>query len=65
MSEKYIRNHFDDIRKYASVIENRLDDRWCTLESTLEDNAAVLENVKKHGVNYVLIDDVYDAGFGL
>lgn len=65
MSEKYIRNHFDDIKKYASVIENRLDDRWCTLESTLEDNAAVLENVKKHGVNYVLIDDVYDAGFGL
>lgn len=23
MSDKYIRNHFDDIKKYASVVENR------------------------------------------
>ena len=61
MSEKYIRNHFDDVKKYASVIENRLDDSWCTLESTLEDNAKVLENVKKYGVNYILIDDEYDV----
>lgn len=59
MSEKYIRNHFDDIKKYASVMENRIDDSWCTLESTLQDNATVLENVKKHGVNYMLIDDLY------
>ena len=65
MSEDYINNHFDDIKNYASVIEDRLDDRWCTLESTLEDNAAVLENARKYGVNYILIDDVYDAGFGL
>lgn len=28
MSEKYIRNHFDDIKKYASVIEKRLDDEY-------------------------------------
>ena len=61
MSERYIRNHFDDVKKYASVIENRLDDSWCTLESTLEDNAKVLENVKKYGVNYILIDDEYDV----
>ena len=26
MSEDYIRNHFADIKRYASVIENRLDD---------------------------------------
>ena len=26
MSENYIRNHFDDIIKYANVIERRLDD---------------------------------------
>ena len=42
LSEGYIRNHFDDVKKYASVIETRLDDSYCTLESTLEDNAAVL-----------------------
>ena len=31
MTEKYIRNHFADIKKYANVIENRLDDEWCTM----------------------------------
>jgi len=59
MSEQYIRNHFDDIKKYASVIEDRLDDSDCTMESVLEDNARVLELVKKYGGNYVLIEDVY------
>ena len=59
MSEQYIRNHFDDIKKYASVIEDRLDDSYCTMESVLEDNARVLELVKKHGGNYVLIEDEY------
>ncbi len=59
LSENYIRNHFDDVKKYASVIETRLDDSWCTLESTLEDNAIVLERAKAHGVNYILIEDEY------
>ena len=60
MSENYIRNHFADIKKYANVVENRLDDEWCTLESVLEDNAAVLELARKHNVNYVLIDSKYE-----
>lgn len=59
MSEKYIRNHFDDIKKYANIIENRLDDDWCTLESTLEDNAKMFSLAQKHNVNYILIDDKY------
>ena len=65
MSEGYIRNHFADIRKYASVIENRLDDTDCTMESVLEDNAQVLELAKKHKVNYVLIDDKYKIDIDL
>ena len=60
LSEKYIRNHFDDVKKYASVIEARLDDEWCTLESTLQDNAKMLSLAQKHGVNYILIDDKYE-----
>lgn len=60
MSENYIRKHFDDIKKYASVIENRLDDTWCTLESTLKDNADFLRLAQKHNTNYILIDDTYD-----
>ena len=30
MSEKYIKNHFDNIKKYASAVESRLDDECCT-----------------------------------
>ena len=60
MSENYIKKHFADIKKYANVVENRLDDEWCTLESVLKDNAAVLELARKHNVNYVLIDDKYE-----
>ena len=59
MSENYINERFDDIKKYASVIENRLDDSWCTKESVLEDNATILALAKKHNVNYVLIDGEY------
>ena len=51
MSEKYIRSHFADIKKYANVIENRLDDAWCTMESVLADNAQVLSLAQKHHVN--------------
>ena len=59
MSEKYIRNHFDDVKKYANAIESRLADD-CTIEETLQDNAKVLELAKKHNVNYILIDNEYD-----
>ena len=59
MSENYIRNHFADIKEYANVIENRLDDSYCTLEHVIEDNRQFLEQAKKHMVNYVLIDDEY------
>ena len=65
MSENYIKNHFSDIKKYANVVEDRLDDEWCTLESVLEDNAAVLELAKKHNVNFVLIDDKYEINIEL
>ena len=65
MSENYIRNHFDDVKKYASIIENRLDDSWCTLESVLEDNANQLALAEKYGVNYILIDDSYNVNIEL
>ena len=65
LSEDYIRNHFADIKRYASVIENRLDDEGCTLESVLKDNTHMLELAKKHDVNYVLIDDKYEIDIDL
>jgi len=65
MSENYIRNHFASIKRYAGVIENRLDDEWCTLESVLEDNAQFLVLAQKYNVNYVLIDDKYEINIDL
>ena len=59
MSENYIRNHFPDIKGYASVIENRLDDEECTMEGVLADNAQMLKLAQKYDVNYLLIDNEY------
>ena len=65
MSEKYIINHFSDIKKYANIIENRLDDEWCTKESVLSENAQMLESAKKYNVNYILINDKYEVNIEL
>ena len=65
MSEEYIRNHFDDIKKYATIIENRLDDEWCTMESVLADNAEILVFAQKYDVNYILIEDKYEINIEL
>ena len=59
MSETYIRNHFADIKGFASVIEDRLDDEYCTMESVLEDNASFLKRATAEGVEYFLIDESY------
>lgn len=58
MSEHYIRSHFDDIKKYANIVEDRLEDK-CSIASILQDNARILEFCQKNKVNYVLIDEEY------
>ena len=60
LSEEYIKTHFDDIKGYANVIEKRLDDSDCTMESVLADNREYLELAQKHGMKYKLIEDRYD-----
>ncbi len=60
MSEDYIKKHFSDIKKYANVIESRLNGN-CTIDSVLRDNAQYLEQAEKHGLNYILIDDKYEV----
>ena len=59
MSSEYIENHFDDIRKYASVIEDRGEDADCTLEMVRRDNARMLSECLKYGAEYILIDKTY------
>ena len=60
MSERYIREHFSDIKKYGNIIVKRINDEWCTLENVIEDNKRVLELARSHRVNYILIDDHYE-----
>jgi adenylate kinase family enzyme len=60
MSEAYIKKHFDAIKEYASVIENRLDDSDCTMESVLADNAEMLRLARQHGAAYILLEDAYE-----
>lgn len=62
MSEAYIREHFADIKRYASVIESRLCDDGYDMESALEDNARTLERAQRYGVNNILIDGRYEIG---
>ena len=65
LSERYIKNHFADIKKYACAIEDRMDDDWCTLERVLAENAEVLSLAQKHNVNYILIEDEYEISIEL
>ena len=63
MSENYIETHFNEIKAHASVIEDRIDDSYCTKEMLLRDNELIMQNCLAHGVNYVLIDENYPADF--
>lgn len=59
MSEEYIRRNFNDIKKYANIIEKRLNDEYYTLENIVKENNEVLSHAKKYNVNYILISSNY------
>ena len=65
MTEGYIRTHFADIKKFASVIENRLDDSDCTMESVLEDHKETMNKCRQYGIEPVLIDTDYSISIEL
>lgn len=60
MSQNYIEQNFSDIKKYANVIEQRIDDTWCTKESVLQDNMHSLEMCRKYDCDYIFIDERYE-----
>ena len=61
MSSSYLRRHFGDVKRYASVAERRGDDSWCTLEFLLEDNARCLRLCRQYHHPCLLIDDRYQV----
>jgi len=65
MSEKYILNHFNEIKSYANVVEDRMDDEYCTIEAVLSDNARMWEMCRKYKANYILIDEEYQVDIEL
>ncbi len=62
LSENYIRNHFADIKKYASVVENRGEDEDCTMEWVLKENGKVLRMCSLHHIKPILIEEKYEIG---
>lgn len=56
MSRNYIEQHFEDIKKYANVIEKRLGGTQCAMEDVLADNAHYLKMCRKYNYDYIRID---------
>lgn len=59
MSEKYINEHFEDIKQHASDIENRLDDSNLSKEKLIRDNMYFYNGCIRHKLDYILIEDEY------
>lgn len=60
LTEHYIKEHFADIKRYASTIESRLDDSDCTMETVLEDNRRFAECAAAHRLDCVRIEEDYE-----
>lgn len=61
MSRRYIENHFADIRGYASVIENRMDDSQLSKEALIAENEYNLAQCTAHNLPYILINEEYEV----
>lgn len=59
MSKEYIQKHFSDVKSYANVVEQRLDDSDLRMEYLIEENEYNLQMCKEHGCEYVLIEEEY------
>ena len=64
-SEGYIRNHFEDIKTHASVIERRLDDSDLFMEELIRDNRENLRQCREYDCQYILVDDRYEIDFDI
>ena len=64
MSENYIENRFEDIKKYSNIIEDRLFDDGLTKEGLISDNKYFQNMCKSSGLPYILIDEKYEIDIG-
>lgn len=60
LSEDYIENNYEEIIRYGSVIEKRLQYSY-PKELMIKDNKTTLEQCEKYGCDYVLIKKNYSS----
>lgn len=65
MSENYIQNHFNEIKRFASTVEERLDDEDCTMEMLIRDNRKMLTGCRNNDLDYLLIDSLYSVDWDI
>ena len=65
MTREYIESHFEDIKRYADVIESRFVAPDWTIQKVIADNAENLYQCRVHGCNYILIDKEYKVDMKL
>ena len=65
MSDKYIEEHFEDIKKFANIVEDRMDDEDCTQMTVRRDNAKMLEQCIRYKAEYIFIDERYQVDIDL
>lgn len=63
MSRQYIENHFEDIKTYADVMEDRLYDSGLTAEELIAENEFNLAQCITYNCAYILIDQRYEVDF--
>lgn len=64
MSEKYILNNFSTLLNYENIIEKRLNSD-ISQEQLIAANQTNLQECKKYGLNYILIDTEYNVDIEL
>lgn len=60
MTDTYIDTNISEIKEHESVIESRLDDTDCTIDSIKADNRAYIEGYERSGEPVTLIDSDYE-----
>ena len=60
MTDEYIENHFDKIQSQANIIENRLDDSYCTVNVLKQQNQLFRKTFEAAGELVFLIEENYE-----
>ena len=61
MTPEYIESKFGDIQSHANDVEQRLGDSGLSKDALIADNLKNLEQCRKYGCGYILIDEKYEV----